>query len=217
MSILFDTMRQANNFFFRTQESGQYTLKDGNLQPVANSYIKGQYIIIAGSVLNDGAFRVEKVDNGVLFLIPDDKEYPPWVKPTGGHDTYKAGDKRSHYFLRYISKINGNATEPGTDERYWAEVQGGEIQNPTFDEEIASANIFSLAIPPDFLALVETISDFRHSQDGSNIVSESVAGLYNYTKATGKDGVPLGWQQVFSSQISAYRKSMFLPDLFIGL
>lgn len=56
--------------------------------------------------------------------IPDggDDEYKEWVQPSGVHDAYDEGDKVTHNGKRYISKINGNTTEPGSDPRWWEEV-----------------------------------------------------------------------------------------------
>lgn len=49
-------------------------------------------------------------------------EWPAWKQPTGAHDAYSIGDKVSHNEEHYISQINGNTTEPGTDERWWKKV-----------------------------------------------------------------------------------------------
>lgn len=49
-------------------------------------------------------------------------EYPEWIQPITSEDSYNEGDKVSHNGKKYISKINGNTTEPGFDERWWEEV-----------------------------------------------------------------------------------------------
>lgn len=49
------------------------------------------------------------------------EEWPEWRQPAGAQDAYKIGDKVSYNGKRYISKIDGNTTEPGTDERWWIE------------------------------------------------------------------------------------------------
>lgn len=46
--------------------------------------------------------------------------YPIWAQPTGAHDAYHVGDVVSHQGALYESLIDGNATEPGTDGRWWA-------------------------------------------------------------------------------------------------
>ena len=54
----------------------------------------------------------------------DDSGYPVWSAPTGAHDAYALGDIVNHNGVLYESKIAGNTTVPGTDDRYWAEVSG---------------------------------------------------------------------------------------------
>lgn len=44
---------------------------------------------------------------------------PIWAPPTGGHDAYNIGDVVSHNGVVYKSLIDGNITEPGSDERWW--------------------------------------------------------------------------------------------------
>ena len=49
------------------------------------------------------------------------EEWPEWKQPTGAHDAYSLGAKVSHNGKKWISQIDANTTEPGTDERYWKE------------------------------------------------------------------------------------------------
>lgn len=46
--------------------------------------------------------------------------YPVWSPPTGAQDAYDNGDIVSHNGQLWRSKIDGNTTEPGTDERWWS-------------------------------------------------------------------------------------------------
>lgn len=46
-----------------------------------------------------------------------------WVRPSGAHDAYNTGDKVTHNGKQYTSQIDGNTTEPGTDERWWSETK----------------------------------------------------------------------------------------------
>lgn len=46
--------------------------------------------------------------------------YPMWSQPTGAHDAYNIGDVVNYNGTLYESKIDGNTTVPGTDDRYWA-------------------------------------------------------------------------------------------------
>lgn len=50
--------------------------------------------------------------------------WPIWAPPTGAQDAYNAGDVVSHNGTLYKSKIDGNTTEPGTDERWWEVFEG---------------------------------------------------------------------------------------------
>lgn len=47
--------------------------------------------------------------------------HPIWSPPTGAQDAYNAGDVVFHDGQLWQSKIDGNTTEPGTDDRWWAE------------------------------------------------------------------------------------------------
>lgn len=58
-----------------------------------------------------------------LWVRIDDPtiEWPEWRQPQGSEDAYPMGAKVSHNGKRYISQIDANTTEPGTDERWWKE------------------------------------------------------------------------------------------------
>lgn len=53
-----------------------------------------------------------------------DSGWPIWAPPTGAQDAYNIGDIVSHNGTQYQSKIDGNSTEPGTDDRWWSVYQG---------------------------------------------------------------------------------------------
>lgn len=48
-------------------------------------------------------------------------EWPDWVPPQGSTDSYAMGEKVTHNGKRWISKIDANTTEPGSDPRWWEE------------------------------------------------------------------------------------------------
>ena len=50
------------------------------------------------------------------------EEWPEWVQPTHAGNAYAIGDKVAHNGKRYISQIAANTTEPGSDARWWKEV-----------------------------------------------------------------------------------------------
>lgn len=58
-----------------------------------------------------------------LWVLIDDPaiEWPEWKQPTGAHDAYSIGAKVSHNGKKWISQIEANTVEPGTDDRYWKE------------------------------------------------------------------------------------------------
>ena len=62
---------------------------------------------------------LEKVEEGGEEAPSE--EYPEWVQPTGAHDAYSLGAKVSHNGKKWISQIEANTVEPGTDDRYWKE------------------------------------------------------------------------------------------------
>lgn len=48
-------------------------------------------------------------------------EWPDWEQPTSGPTAYAMGAKVTHKGKRWISKIDANTTEPGSDPRWWEE------------------------------------------------------------------------------------------------
>ena len=62
------------------------------------------------------------VDNPALYTAIGltSEGYPVWSQPTGAHDAYNIGDVVDHGGTLYISNIDGNTTEPGTDDRWWS-------------------------------------------------------------------------------------------------
>lgn len=58
-----------------------------------------------------------------LWVKIDDPaiEWPEWKQPTGAHDAYDLNAKVSHNGKKWISQIDANTVEPGTDDRYWKE------------------------------------------------------------------------------------------------
>lgn len=54
----------------------------------------------------------------------DDAGYPIWTPPSGAHDAYNKGDVTSWKGRVWRSLIDGNTTEPGTDDRWWEIYEG---------------------------------------------------------------------------------------------
>ena len=80
--------------------------------------------------------------------------------------------------------------------------------------ETFAGTICALAVPPAVIALGEEISEWVETYDDSiksPYTSESVLGVYSYTKTTGGSGAggTIGWQDVFGSQLNRWRKVSF--------
>lgn len=58
-------------------ESGDFTISDGKIS-VCNKYVVGQYIAIVGSVLNDGIYRVEAFEDGIITIKESDANDKIW-------------------------------------------------------------------------------------------------------------------------------------------
>ena len=133
-------MGECRNHFIRSSEFGKFVITDGMVK-TKEKFLKGQYILIKGSILNDGC---------CLF----------------------------------------------GDEMY--------LKDETFE-----GGIFGLAVPDDFIQLVEEIDLFISDSDNKNlsklIKSENFGG-YSYTLATGANGQVASWKDVFSSRLNGYRR-----------
>ena len=62
-----------NNYFYRWGERGKFKIENGTIN-VERTLLKGQYVAIKGSVLNDGVYRVENYLNGVATLTGMENE-----------------------------------------------------------------------------------------------------------------------------------------------
>ena len=71
--------------------------------------------------------------------------------------------------------------------------------------EVYEGAIYSLAIPPDLIELVQKIEECEEKNKPSDLASESFGG-YSYSKATNKNGEAITWKDVFWNDIKAYRK-----------
>lgn len=81
-------------------------------------------------------------------------------------------------------------------------------------DETFTGTICALAVPPAVIALSEEIKswvDTNGETVNSPYQSESVIGVYSYTKATGGSGAggSVSWQDVFGSQLNRWRKVAF--------
>ena len=81
-------------------------------------------------------------------------------------------------------------------------------------DETWAGTICALAVPPTLDALSQEINAWVEENGeavSSPYQSESVLGVYSYTKASGGTGVggSVSWQDVFASQLKRWRKVSF--------
>ena len=75
-------------------------------------------------------------------------------------------------------------------------------------DETFAGSVCALAVPPTLIALAGEINAWVDSNKEaleSPYQSESWGG-YSYTKATGKNGNTVSWQDVFGSQLNRWRR-----------
>ena len=82
-------------------------------------------------------------------------------------------------------------------------------------EESWAGTVCALAVPPAVVALSAEIKswvDANQESQNSPYSSESVLGVYSYTKATGGHGAggSVGWMDVFADKLKRWRKVAFL-------
>lgn len=96
-----------------------------------SGYPEGAYVTHAGNVwVSDVDLNIEEPGTGDLWTQcvepepePDpEPTYPEWVRPTGGHDAYKIGDRVMFQGKAYESKINGNTWSPTEYPQGWTEL-----------------------------------------------------------------------------------------------
>ena len=71
-----EVLRYLNNYFFRFKEVGNFTIENNKIIGLKGKYIKGQYLLIEGSILNDGVVKVENiVGDGMHLEKPFNEEF----------------------------------------------------------------------------------------------------------------------------------------------
>lgn len=72
------------------------------------------------------------------------------------------------------------------------------------DEEF-TGTVWALAVPRQVVRLADDVKAWCEKNQPSAYTSESFGG-YSYSKATGSNGAPIGWHEVFRQQLNPYRK-----------
>ena len=74
-------------------------------------------------------------------------------------------------------------------------------------DEVFTGAVWALKIPPAVIALADEIKAYNagDAAKASPYTSESFGG-YSYTRATGENGAPIVWRDVFRSQLRKGRK-----------
>lgn len=76
----------------------------------------------------------------------------------------------------------------------------------TLIDETFEGYIIILNVPKPFVELCDEIKVYKESTENKGVfVSESFGG-YSYTRATGANGAPLGWQSAFRERLNTWRK-----------
>ena len=76
-------------------------------------------------------------------------------------------------------------------------------------EEVEDVLIFALAVPRDFIKLVDIIEAFTLQTVGKeNVSSESIAGLYSVSYNSSDTGSN-SWQSVYKSSLRPYKKLFY--------
>ena len=76
------------------------------------------------------------------------------------------------------------------------------------EDEVFNGSIWLMAIPKSFLALANEIEKWQEENEkalNSPYQSESFGG-YSYSKASGRNGGSLSWQDAFATRLNIYRR-----------
>ena len=65
----------------------------------------------------DGIEPTERIDDHIERITVENVR--EWTAPSGAHDAWNIGQWAEHGGLLWRSKIDGNTTEPGSDDRWW--------------------------------------------------------------------------------------------------
>ena len=116
-------MRETNNFFALTSESGEYGIKDGAIA-LQGEYLPNQWIAISGSVLNDGIYRVKSAAAGMHELSNgSDDETPAQDEAAFAGVVYGLGAPRG--FVSLAEEVGAFCEGAGKPTAYISEMVVG--------------------------------------------------------------------------------------------
>lgn len=89
----------------------------------------------------------------------------------------------------------------------WRMGDGGKLEGipEGLPDETFFGRVYMLHPPADFLDLHGRIAEFEQKTPNGGYQSESF-GEYSYTRASGKSGGVLGWQEAFADDLRPYRR-----------
>ena len=76
-NILLSLMRECRNFFVDSYESGVFVLSNKKIS-LANEYKIGQYLLLTGSILNDGVYKITDISSWVHELEISEDIFEVW-------------------------------------------------------------------------------------------------------------------------------------------
>ena len=77
------------------------------------------------------------------------------------------------------------------------------------DTDFAFAGVvYEMRLPLGFLRTAERIQAWANSDEAkpTALAGETVAGVYTWRRNADKNGVPLGWQELFAKETAQYRR-----------
>jgi len=68
-NVLLKLMKECNRFYIYTKESNDFTIMENEIN-VTNKYLINQYIILQGSILNNGIYKIIASENNKITVTP---------------------------------------------------------------------------------------------------------------------------------------------------
>jgi len=68
MNTLELLLKECNNYFYKWKETNTFMIVDNTIE-VTGTYLVGQYIRVAGSIMNDGVYKVETLGENTIGIV----------------------------------------------------------------------------------------------------------------------------------------------------